>query len=677
MTKYTSNVDQRIQSLHREVLDYIFVFYELFGNLTGNVIRLLVDIESDTPRILLYTNDGGFNDDDKFNYINYDLSNRKQGSLSRNGLGGRIATDRITGTKTGPVLETYIFSIEEDGIYAHKHKGYREYANCFLLDDYNKECRKFGCCKTGWTEIRTEEQKNKVESLLSELNLKLDKNTKGTLKVIPINIDSVFYKQITENGAIETLKKKIQLFYNDTLLIRNIQQEFILYLRNQEDKSFGSSTGLKIVNEQEFINQNAATTTVTVYKHNENNKERIFVCFSTDYFNLEKDKGYEIITKSRTEKFVEIDKLPEGYDKFGAYKNHINLNAFNDDYNYYNKSELPGTFIRLYGKVISPRVLDFGKPKNGITEKEFSGYLPIQVNDYDQETIDNFITLPTNKSNAEFTNTGKKINKAIINLVKEYTKNNPHEDYKPTEKTNPKKPRDEFSDSVKNSILSRQNYCCNTLNGLYNNSGVSKEEIDVSVENYECPLWARDGNGKFSRMKGNKNNTYIYEADHIIECREDGGNTEDNCQALCRDCHFIKTQIVKNRIKIKKRKKNTQQEYNNNDNKEIEIVNEDVICAEEKANRPPIGFAKPVSVSDELCDFLDKPHGHKIARTEVTKFLSAYIKKHNLQDNKNKRNIIPDDKFKSLLSYDPKYNSSEQLTYFNIQKYMKHHFKKS
>lgn len=654
MTKYNSNVDERIQSLHREVLNYIFVFYELFGNLTGKVIRLLIDIESEYPRILLYTNDGGLTNVDKLNYIEYDLSNCKPGSLSRNGLGSRIAIDRITGTKMGAVLEAYIYSIEQNGIYAHKHKGYREYAKCIFLNNYNEECKKFGCCcKSGWTKLETEEEKNKVELSLSELNLKLDKNMKGTLKVIPINKDSEFYRQLTEKGAIETLKEKIQLFYNDSLLSENIQQEFVLYLRNQEDKSFGSSTGLKIVNEQKFINQNAVTTTVTVYKHNENNKERIFVSFSTDYFNLEKYKFYEIIIKSRTGRFVEIDHLPEGYNVFGTYTNNINLNAFNDEYKYYNKSELPGTFIRLYGKVISPRVLDFGKPPNGSQEKIFFGYLPIQVNNYDQESIDKFITLPTNKSNADFTDTGKKINKAMIYLIKEYTKNNPHESFNPIEKTSPKKSRDEFSDSVKNSILSRQKYCCNTLTGMYNNSGVSKEEIDTSVENYECPLWARDGNGKFSRMKGNKNNTYIYEADHIVECSEDGENTEDNCQALCRDCHFIKTQIVKNRIKIKK--KNT--------------IKTD--------SSQPKGLAKPVLISDELCDFLDKPHGHKIARAEVTKYLGNYIKENNLQDNKIKRYIIPDDKLKNLLNYDPKYNSSEQLTYFTIQKHMKHHFKKS
>ena len=91
----------------------------------------------------------------------------------------------------------------------------------------------------------------------------------------------------------------------------------------------------------------------------------------------------------------------------------------------------------------------------------------------------------------------------------------------------------------------------------------------------------------------------------------------------------------------------------------------------------PKKITKPVSVSAELCDFLDKPHGHKIARTEVTKYLANYIRENNLQDKNNKPNISPDDKIKSLLSSDPKYNSSVQLTHFNIQRYMTKHFKKS
>ena len=97
------------------------------------------------------------------------------------------------------------------------------------------------------------------------------------------------------------------------------------------------------------------------------------------------------------------------------------------------------------------------------------------------------------------------------------------------------------------------------------------------------------------------------------------------------------------------------------------------LTAEEKANRAPSGFAKPTIISDELCSFLGKPIGTEVARTEVTKFLSLYIKEHKLQDTVNKKVIHPDAKLKALLNC----SDSDELTFFTIQKYMKGHFKPS
>ena len=90
------------------------------------------------------------------------------------------------------------------------------------------------------------------------------------------------------------------------------------------------------------------------------------------------------------------------------------------------------------------------------------------------------------------------------------------------------------------------------------------------------------------------------------------------------------------------------------------------------AKRAPSGFAKPAIISVQLCSFLGKPKGTEMARTEVTKFLTNYIKEHNLQDAANKRRILPDKALSSLLNV-PK---EDQLTYFNLQKYMKVHFPK-
>jgi chromatin remodeling complex protein RSC6 len=91
------------------------------------------------------------------------------------------------------------------------------------------------------------------------------------------------------------------------------------------------------------------------------------------------------------------------------------------------------------------------------------------------------------------------------------------------------------------------------------------------------------------------------------------------------------------------------------------------------AKRSPSGFAKPTGLSNELCDFLSLPHGSQKARTDVTRMLNEYIKKHNLQDTKDKRTIIPDLSLKKLM----KITDKDTLTYFNLQTYIKHHFLKA
>ena len=94
----------------------------------------------------------------------------------------------------------------------------------------------------------------------------------------------------------------------------------------------------------------------------------------------------------------------------------------------------------------------------------------------------------------------------------------------------------------------------------------------------------------------------------------------------------------------------------------------------QKDKRAPSGFAKPTKVTKELCDFMNKPEGSEIARTEVTKALVSYIKDNNLIEiNKVAKNkIIPDEKLKTLLGIQEE--EINDLTYFNIQKYMNKHF---
>jgi chromatin remodeling complex protein RSC6 len=90
-------------------------------------------------------------------------------------------------------------------------------------------------------------------------------------------------------------------------------------------------------------------------------------------------------------------------------------------------------------------------------------------------------------------------------------------------------------------------------------------------------------------------------------------------------------------------------------------------------NRKPSGFVKPTRISDELASFLGKEIGTEMARTDVSKEINAYIQAHSLQDKKNGRIIHPDNKLTKLL----KVAKDDELTYFNLQRYMKHHFQKA
>jgi len=111
-------------------------------------------------------------------------------------------------------------------------------------------------------------------------------------------------------------------------------------------------------------------------------------------------------------------------------------------------------------------------------------------------------------------------------------------------------------------------------------------------------------------------------------------------------------------------------------NKELKGVKKVTEKAEKKPKKPraPSGFAKPTKVTKELCDFMNRPEGTEIARTEVTKILSEYIKTNKLQEQSenSKNKIVPDDKLRSLLGITTE--ESVNLTFFNIQKYMNKHF---
>lgn len=105
------------------------------------------------------------------------------------------------------------------------------------------------------------------------------------------------------------------------------------------------------------------------------------------------------------------------------------------------------------------------------------------------------------------------------------------------------------------------------------------------------------------------------------------------------------------------------------------------LSEEDRAKRAQNGFAKPIKISEALCEFLGVSHGTEMARTAVTKEISKYVRENNLADKENGRRFHPDSKLKALLGKArfpvQKGGSENGYTYFNLQTYMKPHFEQA
>jgi len=101
--------------------------------------------------------------------------------------------------------------------------------------------------------------------------------------------------------------------------------------------------------------------------------------------------------------------------------------------------------------------------------------------------------------------------------------------------------------------------------------------------------------------------------------------------------------------------------------RELKRLNKEVRKNKNRGNRKPSGFAKPSKISDELCDFMGRKRGSKVARTDVTRFIIRYIKENDLSESKF---IKPDEELGQILGV----RDNVDVTFFNIQKFMNKHF---
>ncbi len=123
------------------------------------------------------------------------------------------------------------------------------------------------------------------------------------------------------------------------------------------------------------------------------------------------------------------------------------------------------------------------------------------------------------------------------------------------------------------------------------------------------------------------------------------------------------------------------QQFNNFITKEPIVVNDKIKKIKtrpspikpKKSSVVPSGFLSPKPISEELREFIFTTSGpliKELSRLDATKHINTYIKQNNLTDKTNGRKINPDEKLSKLLGLKP----TDELTYFNLQKYMGPHF---
>ena len=141
------------------------------------------------------------------------------------------------------------------------------------------------------------------------------------------------------------------------------------------------------------------------------------------------------------------------------------------------------------------------------------------------------------------------------------------------------------------------------------------------------------------------------------------GDYNDKFTGILTTITTLRSQITSLQQQIKKLDNDLKKDF---DKKYKEIEKQ----KKKKSDRKPSGFAKPSKITEKLSKFMKKEEGELVARTEATKYVIEYIKKEGLQNKEDRRKILVDEKLKELLEISEK----DELTYFNIQRYMNKHF---
>jgi len=251
--------------------------------------------------------------------------------------------------------------------------------------------------------------------------------------------------------------------------------------------------------------------------------------------------------------------------------------------------------------------------------------------------------------------------------------------------------------------------------GRYNNNKVKNNVINVEVIDNDNIIIEENEEDEEEKLELKEDDKLELKEDNKLELKED-----DKLELKKDDVDIVdiinnmEKKLVTQQDDIKKMIKTVKtirKEYN----KQVKAFNREIKLASKKKKdkdapkREPTGFNKPSTISKELANFLNVDEKILIARTEVTKRITTYIRENDLRDKNNKRIILPNKKLQGLFTKLDNETIKEMIvsdvcdypgipreiinkngkevqivrvtdkqigyTYFNLQKYLKHHFK--
>ena len=251
--------------------------------------------------------------------------------------------------------------------------------------------------------------------------------------------------------------------------------------------------------------------------------------------------------------------------------------------------------------------------------------------------------------------------------------------------------------------------------GRYNNNKVKDNVINVEVIDNDNIIIEENEEDEEEKLELKEDDKLELKEDNKLELKED-----DKLELKKDDVDIVdiinnmEKKLVTQQDDIKKMIKTVKtirKEYN----KQVKVFNREIKLASKKKKdkdapkREPTGFNKPSTISKELANFLNVDEKILIARTEVTKRITTYIRENDLRDKNNKRIILPNKKLQGLFTKLDNDTIKEMIvsdvcdypgipretvnkngkevqivrvtdkqigyTYFNLQKYLKHHFK--